>query len=312
MQQSIESAAETDPGVTSPSLAGNGASHNGAANRLPVYGPPAGERTNGHRPPQTFWDIDAPRYVGARWVGSPEARFDAAETAAFIRRCLCDRPGPLLDIGCGPGYWLHGGESFGCDLSMARLREVPARAAKRVVRADWSQLPFADAAFETALLVHAVEYEHDHERLCMLLGEIRRVLRPGGRVCIVTKNRDGLLWRATRRLADRRADCPHPALGRRVADLAAVWGARPLEVRYISSRLVLSLRDVNDAARGEAPSVLRGLALAVARLLAPALRSPATGRHLAWHVGLCFERPAAEGIPARHARVVDPDLLAVL
>ena len=312
MQQSIESAAEPDPGVTNSSPAGNGAFHNGTAYLLPVVEFTGGAGANGHHRAPTFWDVDARRYVQARWVGTPEARFDAAQTAAFIHRCLGDRPGRLLDIGCGPGYWLQGQEAFGCDRSMDRLREVPTMAANRVVRADWSQLPFANGAFDAALLVHAVEYEHDRERLRMLLGEIRRVLRPGGRVCIVTKNRDGLPWRAARRLANSRAACPHPAVGRCVAELAAIWEARPLEVSYISSRLVLSLRDVNDAARGEAPAAMRGLALAVARMLAPALRSPIAGRHFAWHVGACFERPTAERIPAAGADVVGSVPLAVL
>jgi SAM-dependent methyltransferase len=235
--------------------------------------------------------------VDARWLGTPEARFDAAETASFVGRCLSSRPGRLLDIGCGPGYWLARPGSFGCDLSLPRLREVPAPARKRVVAADWADLPFADGAFDAALLIHAAEYEHRQHGLRALLDEVRRVLMPGGRVCIVTKNPDGVPWRAARRLADRREPCPHPAVARTAADLAALWGAPPLEVCYLSSRMVLSLRDVNDAARGEAPAPIRRSALALARMLAPALRSNGAGRHLAWHVGVCFERPLA-GSPA--------------
>jgi len=180
---------------------------------------------------------------------------------------------------------------LGCDLSIPRLREAPLADGYRVAAADWVELPFTDAAFDAALLIHAAEYEHDH--LQLLFAEVRRVLKPGGRVCIVTKNRDGLPWRIARRLARRKA-CPHPAVGRSVEELAAVWKCPPVAVRYLSSRLVLSLRDVNDAARGEAPVPIRWLALTLARMLAPVLRSGPVARHLAWHVGVCFERPRTD------------------
>lgn len=264
---------------------------------------------NGARPPEpppepSFWDLDAPHYIDARWLSSPEARFDARETARFVRRCFGDRPGKMLDIGCGPGFWLGSPTVFGCDRSVPRLHQVPLPAARRVAACDWTQLPFADETFDGALLIHTVEYERD--RLQALLDEVRRVVKPGGRVCIVTKNRDGLPWRAARKLADRKAPCPHPAVGRTQAELAQVWGAIPLDVRYISSRFVLSLRDVNDAARGEAPAAVRWLALALAKLLAPALRSRPIARHLAWHVGVCFERQPQPALEVERATLAVP------
>jgi SAM-dependent methyltransferase len=295
MQQATESAADTDPSHIVPPHQRNGISYPSVdpLNLPPVLVADREARRNGIT---TFWNEDATRYTHARWRGTPEARFDAAETRSFVNRCLGDEPGMVLDVGCGPGYWLNGPTSLGCDLSIPRLRKAStANGCCRVARADWVELPFTDAAFDATLLIHVAEYEHDH--LDLLLAEVRRVLKPGGCVCIVTKNRDGLPWRAARRLANREAPCPHPAVGRSVAELAAVWGAAPVQVRYLSSRLVLSLRDVNDAARGEAPAPVRWLALGLARMLAPVLRSAPIARHLAWHVGVCFERPRTDSHP---------------
>src|SRR5215469_633213 len=124
MQQATKPVDDTDPSETDLPLAGNGFSHLSADPlRLPYVDFRAGRKASRNGTP-TFWDQDATRYVQARWHGTPEARFDAVETASFVHRCLGDEPGWVLDVGCGPGYWLNGPTSLGCDLSIPRLRRA--------------------------------------------------------------------------------------------------------------------------------------------------------------------------------------------
>ncbi|RME62994.1 MAG: SAM-dependent methyltransferase, partial [Alphaproteobacteria bacterium] len=62
----------------------------------------------------------------------------------------------------------------------------PEDGANCVVLGDDMALPFSDALFDAALVVHALEFV-DHAR--GLLGEIWRVLAPGGMLVLVAPNR---------------------------------------------------------------------------------------------------------------------------
>jgi len=112
----------------------------------------------------------------------------AAEIDAFGRRF---QPAPaerLLDLGCGPGAslrWLasRGCDALGVDVSDAWRRQC---AARPVAQADARALPFDDATFDGVLLMHV--YAH-LVVAAAVLEELRRVLRPDGRLGIVTPNR---------------------------------------------------------------------------------------------------------------------------
>lgn len=107
--------------------------------------------------------------------------------------------GPILDLGCGPGRYLRrlavrGVRVVGADLSGGMLREVVTRwdASLRrplLVAADGEALPFADGTFEAALAMHMLYHVPDLERA---VAELRRVIRPGGRLLAVTNGRDHL------------------------------------------------------------------------------------------------------------------------
>lgn len=113
------------------------------------------------------------------------------------RRCdlqlgvLRDRGRPLapgarvLDVGCGIGetvriYLERGYDAFGCDLAFDQ--EGPHTAALRAegrIRKieDPYRLPFDDATFDFVASDQVLEHVQDYPAT---LGEIRRVLRPGG------------------------------------------------------------------------------------------------------------------------------------
>lgn len=100
----------------------------------------------------------------------------------------------LLDIGTGTGGLLrelarrpdHPRKAIGVDASARMLAKVPALPEGWTLeRADARRLPFADRAFSVvtaAYLLHVVDAETRRE----VIGECRRVLRPGGRLVTVT------------------------------------------------------------------------------------------------------------------------------
>ena len=94
------------------------------------------------------------------------------------------RPGQdVLDVGCGTGYWSRrlagaGLRPVGLDLrpeGLAALRR--GTAPTRAVRAHATCLPLAPSSFDAVLLLDVLEHVDD----VALLGEVWRVLRPGGR-----------------------------------------------------------------------------------------------------------------------------------
>ncbi len=93
--------------------------------------------------------------------------------------------GRLLDLGCGTGhsYELLGErETVGVDLHAASL----AGQRRETVVADMRDLPFGDAAFDAVVAVHSLEHVPDPG---VVLAEVARLLRPGGKAAFVTPNR---------------------------------------------------------------------------------------------------------------------------
>ncbi|MEO6122189.1 MAG: glycosyltransferase [Ilumatobacteraceae bacterium] len=94
----------------------------------------------------------------------------------------------VLDCGCGMGYLskimasLRDITVVGVDGDIERLQWA-AREQVDSVRANSAieHLPFPDATFDTVLLSEVLEHVDDE---ATALAEIRRVLKPGGRVCI--------------------------------------------------------------------------------------------------------------------------------
>ncbi len=93
----------------------------------------------------------------------------------------------ILDVGCGPGYFLHLIKSrryniFGIDLSEQMLSGLKERNPLAFVcMADAKKLPFADNSFDGVLSIETIRY---FQKRYLLLDEICRVLKPGGSVFI--------------------------------------------------------------------------------------------------------------------------------
>jgi arsenite methyltransferase len=112
----------------------------------------------------------------------------------------------VLDVGCGPGFaiaeLLGGVGATGSIVGVDRSPQMLAAAARRCAghqnvalhQADATALPVDDAAFDRALSVQVIEYVPD---LLAALTELRRVLRPGGRVVIWDVDWSTVSWHSS-------------------------------------------------------------------------------------------------------------------
>jgi SAM-dependent methyltransferase len=132
----------------------------------------------------------------------------------------------VLDVGCGTGNAAllaaqTGADVVGVDpavrlLSVARERAEAAGVSADFVPGTAESLPFPDASFDAALSVFGVIFAAEPERA---IGEMLRVVRPGGRVLIAAWLPTGTvttlmgLFRSRGCGCDRRAGCPRGSRG---------------------------------------------------------------------------------------------------
>ncbi len=130
-------------------------------------------------------------------------------------------PGPVADLGCGPGAHAlalarRGYDVVGVDGSPRMVEVARTRAARDKVAATFevhdvsAPLPFADASLGGVLAILVLQHL---ARPAVFIAEIRRCLRPGGHLLITAPARDGaprtspnLYWRL-------RAACYHRVPG---------------------------------------------------------------------------------------------------
>jgi SAM-dependent methyltransferase len=125
-----------------------------------------------------------------------------ADALAAARLAGCPDGGELLDVPCGFGRHSlplarAGYRVTGVDRAQPLLDEARRRAGDqsgvRIARADYRELPFADASFDAAVnLFTSLGYLGDEEDT-RALAEIGRVLRPGARLVIEILHRDRLV-----------------------------------------------------------------------------------------------------------------------
>ena len=123
----------------------------------------------------------------------------------------------VLDLGCGDGRFSAalvgaGASVVGVDAAAEALRRARERApeAEFVQSEEGASLPFADDSFDLVWCGETLEHVVD---VALLLGEVRRVLRPGAMLLATTPNHarlrvagEALAGRPLERRLDPRAD----------------------------------------------------------------------------------------------------------
>jgi 2-polyprenyl-6-hydroxyphenyl methylase / 3-demethylubiquinone-9 3-methyltransferase len=152
-------------------------------------------------------DNDVYERLGASWwdpasvLNLLHGSFTPAR-AGYFRGVLARRPGAapggprVLDIGCGGGFLAEELAALGCrvtgvDPSPASVRAAREHAAERGLRIGYlagtgEELPVRDASFGVACCCDVLEHVTDVNRV---IGEVARVLEPGGLFLFDTINR---------------------------------------------------------------------------------------------------------------------------
>jgi 2-polyprenyl-3-methyl-5-hydroxy-6-metoxy-1,4-benzoquinol methylase len=98
-------------------------------------------------------------------------------------------PARLLDVGCGSGVLLARMQSLGWDVEGVEVDAAAVEAARRrgvgVRLGTLGHQSFSEASFDAVHSSHVIEHVHDPAGL---LRECLRILKPGGRLVILTPN----------------------------------------------------------------------------------------------------------------------------
>ncbi|MHC4606910.1 MAG: class I SAM-dependent methyltransferase, partial [Planctomycetota bacterium] len=104
---------------------------------------------------------------------------------------LLGTPGRTLDVGCGSSRIIRGiPGGIGLDVALPKLRHIRNRGATGVAGTVHA-LPFPDGSFDGVIFSEVIEHLPRDPRI---LGEIRRVLRPGGTLVIGTPDYGRIFW----------------------------------------------------------------------------------------------------------------------
>jgi SAM-dependent methyltransferase len=138
---------------------------------------------------------------GYRGAGTPARLLGALVALVPSRRAAMDLSafhlpflpgGRLLEVGCGSGEMLAGMRDLGWEVEGVDFDPGAVAAARgrglAVREGDLASCRFPGASFDAVAMVHVVEHVPDPRAL---LAEAARVLRPGGRLSVVTPNPRG-------------------------------------------------------------------------------------------------------------------------
>ena len=110
---------------------------------------------------------------------------------------FCAGAGSVLDVGCGSSRICRDiPQAIGVDIQMNRVRYMQ-RYSDMFVNATVYALPFQDGCFDCVICSELIEHLPPGEEH---LGELIRVVKPGGRLILGTPDYGTLAWRTIERL----------------------------------------------------------------------------------------------------------------
>lgn len=137
---------------------------------------------------EEYWHVvvDPDGNARDRLVERDRTLADLGTELAFLRSLPGGR---ILDAGCGLGWLLSalGDEWDRCGLELSAYAAEHARQFGDVRTAPVEECPFPDAHFDVVVCHHVIEHVPEPERA---IAELRRVLRPGGRLVLGTPDFD--------------------------------------------------------------------------------------------------------------------------
>jgi SAM-dependent methyltransferase len=113
---------------------------------------------------------------------------------------ICPPPARVLDVGCGTGALAarlagNGYEVVGIDPSQGMLDVMRERAPEvEAVRGSATGMPFDDDEFDLSLSVATMHHIAEADAVRLALGEMVRVVRPGGRILVWDHNPRNPYW----------------------------------------------------------------------------------------------------------------------
>ena len=141
----------------------------------------------------------------SRWYDFVEGFWEKRARLVGLARLAPSAGEKILEPGFGTGHSLRaiaeavgeGGRVYGIELSprmlqLAQSRLVASGLASRaeLVLGDATRLPYGDAAMDAVFMSFTLEL-FDTPEIPLVLAECRRVLSPGGRICVVALSKAG-------------------------------------------------------------------------------------------------------------------------
>jgi len=149
-----------------------------------------------------------PHGLGGRWTGRFMRVVNRVPNELAVDALRLTSLDVALDLGCGPGqaialmaeraWMVHGLDQSSTMLTQARQANLKSIARGRVIlrRGTFDKLPYANASMDKILASNVMYFWPD---IPAVLQEMRRVLRPGGRIVVyVTDEQSMRKWKFAR------------------------------------------------------------------------------------------------------------------
>jgi ubiquinone/menaquinone biosynthesis C-methylase UbiE len=163
-----------------------------------------------------------------------------------------EKGGRFLDIGCGTGWAVRytaglvgeGGEACGIDISPKMIERAKAKSRDdgniHFYQADAEEIPFEDGFFDSIICTNSF---HHYLHPSSVLNEVRRVLKPGGRVYIMDPSADSFIVRWVERLTTKKS--PDHVKLYMTAEFRALFEEAGL--KYVGTKTIVPIMKVHVA-----------------------------------------------------------------